>query len=463
MSSHPPIEPVLTRRSSIAVIGAGVAGLGAAWALRNAHDVTLFEKDGRLGGHANTVTITHSGRSIDVDTGFIVFNTLNYPNLTALFDHFAIDTFDTDMSFGFSLDGGLEWSSNGLGGLFADPRNALDPGFLAMLRDVLRFNTRAPADLEAGRLFGLTLEAYLRQLGMGDRFRHNYLLPMGAAIWSSTEAEMAAYPAEAFVRFFKNHRLMHATRPKWRTVKGGSRVYVKRIAADLSAAGCTIAPGAISVRRASGGVFVTGSDGIERRFDEAILCCHSDEALRLLADADSDERDLLAAIPYAPNEAVLHCDESLLPTRPGARAAWCYRREPGDTLAAVTYDMNRLQGVPAETPLFVTLNPQRQPDPALTFGRFNYDHPQFTAPGMAAQRIFNSVQGVRHTWFAGAWLGYGFHEDGLRAGLRAALRLGGDIPWTFAEGDIDGGSWRREAAADAAKAASAKARTAAAE
>lgn len=435
------IEPILTRRSRIAVVGAGVSGLGAAWALRDTHDVTIFEKRDRLGGHANTVTIDYDGKAIDVDTGFIVFNTLNYPNLTALFEHLGVATFDSDMSFGFSLDKQLEWSSSGIAGLLADPANALRPRFLRMLRDILRFNARAQKDLGDKALVGVSLGHYLDGLKVGSEFRHNYLLPMGAAIWSSTEAEMEAYPAEAFVRFFNNHRLMHAKRPIWGTVEGGSRSYVQAISKDIEAAGVRFAPGATQVRRTDAGVFVTDAEGETHRFDEVILACHSDQALRLLADADAEECELLASIPYAPNEAVLHRDESLVPRRKNARAAWSYLREAGHAGAAVTYDMNRLQNIPADMPLFVTLNPMRQPDPSLTFGRYQYDHPQFSAPGMAAQRIFNRVQGVRHTWFAGAWLGYGFHEDGLRAGLRVALRLGGQIPWRFAEGDISGGEW----------------------
>ncbi|MCC5995198.1 MAG: FAD-dependent oxidoreductase [Oceanicaulis sp.] len=435
------IEPVLSRRSNIAVIGAGVSGLGAAWALRYAHDVTVFEKESRLGGHANTVTIDYDGAAIDVDTGFIVYNELNYPNMTALFAELGVSTVRSDMSFGFSLDQTLEWSSNGLAGLFADPANLARPGFLGMLRDILHFNACAQRDLAAGALNGLTLGQYLDRIGAGERFRSCYLLPMGAAIWSSTESAMADYPAEAFIKFFNNHRLMHASRPKWQTVRGGSRRYVRLIAADLEAAGVQIAGEAVRVRRAGRGVEVTGADGDVQRFDEVILACHADQALRLLADADADERELLGAIPYAPNVAVLHRDTSFLPRRKGARAAWCYLREPGQEDASVTYDMNRLQGIDPSRPLMVTLNPAREPDPAKVFGRFEYDHPQFTAPGMAAQRIFNRIQGVRRTWFAGAWLGYGFHEDGLRSGLRAALRLGGQIPWTFAEGDVTGGAW----------------------
>jgi len=444
-----PFPPVLSHRSKIAVVGAGVSGLGAAWALRSAHDVTVFEKRGRLGGHANTVTIDYDGASIPVDTGFIVYNPLNYPNLVQLFAHLGVETHRTDMSFGFSLDKTLEWSSNGLGGLFADPKNLLNPAFLGMLREILRFNDKAQADLDAGVLMGLTLDQYLDQLGLSARFRENYLLPMGAAIWSSTEAEMAVYPAEAFVRFFNNHRLMHAKRPKWHTVKGGSRQYVTKIAEDLESAGVQFAPAASAVHRQDQQVQIVDAQGQVHQFDEVILACHSDQALSLLKDADANERDMLRAIPYSANEAVLHRDPALVPARKGAHAAWTYLRETGTPGAAVSYDMNRLQGIDADKPLYVTLNPVRQPDPALTFGRYQYDHPQFTAPGMAAQRIFNQIQGVRHTWFAGAWLGYGFHEDGLRAGLRAALRLGGEIPWTFADGDITGGPWSRITAADA--------------
>lgn len=454
-------EPILTKRSRIAVIGAGVAGLGAAWALRKKHDVAVFEKRDRLGGHANTVSVDYDGETIDVDTGFIVFNTLNYPNLTALFEHLDVATYESDMSFGFSLDGQLEWSSNGLSGLFADPGNLVRPDFLKMLRDILHFNARAQADLASGGLAGLNLGQYLDRLKLGPRFRHNYLLPMGAAIWSSTEEEMQAYPAEAFVRFFNNHRLMHAKRPVWGTVKGGSRSYVRKMTADLEAAGTRFEGGATGVRRHGDGVIVTDAAGATHNFDEVILACHSDQALKILQDADPDERDMLAAIPYAPNEAVLHRDPSLCPRRTRARAAWCYLREAGSPDAAVTYDMNRLQHIPSDKPLFVTLNPVRQPDPELTFGRFQYDHPQFTSPGMAAQRIFNRIQGVRRTWFAGAWLGYGFHEDGLRAGLRAALRLGGEIPWTFAEGDVTGGEWGERGFSERAAARSASANPAA--
>lgn len=436
------IEPLLTRPARIAVIGAGIAGLGAAWALRGFHDVVLYEKDQRLGGHANTVVVDHAGVPTPVDTGFIVFNRLNYPNLTQLFEHLGVSTQQTDMSFGFSLDGGCEWSSNGLGGLFAQPSNLLRLSFLEMLRDVLRFNRRAVEDLQAGVLTGLSLGQYLDVFGFGSAFRSQYLLPMGAAIWSASEGDMEAYPAEAFVRFFKNHRLVNARRPKWETVKGGSQAYVSAMWRDLEGSGVERYPGAVSVTRLrTGGVRVVDTDGRAERFDEVILACHSSEALALLSDADADESELLGAIPYSGNSAVLHRDENFLPRRKGARAAWCYMRDGETGEAAVTYDMNRLQHIDRSAPLLVTLNPAREPDPAKVLGRYSYDHPQFTPAGLAAQRIFNRIQGVRNTWFAGAWLGYGFHEDGLRSGLRVALRLGGAIPWAFAEGDVSGGEW----------------------
>jgi len=436
----PIITPDFVPRKKIAVIGAGISGLGAAWALRKVHDVTLFEKRDRLGGHANTIDINYDGQQIAVDTGFIVFNPLNYPNMVALFNELGVDSVESDMSFSFALDGDIEWSSNGLSGLFAQKRNAFRLSYLGMLRDVLRFNAMAPRDLEGGKLSGLGLGHYLAQLGVGERFIRNYLLPMGAAIWSASEEEMRAYPADAFVKFFQNHRLMHISRPLWSTVKGGSREYVKKIAADL-AGQIRMAEPATRIERHAHGVSIWTGDGKVAVFDEVILACHSNQSLELLSDADATEHELLSAIPYSPNRAVLHRDPSLCPKRVGAQAAWNYCRDDADGPASITYDMNRLQGIDPAKPLYVTLNPHREPDPNLTFGEFQYDHPQFNTAGLAAQRIFNQVQGVRRTWFAGAWLGYGFHEDGLRSGLRVALRLGGQIPWAFAEGDVSGGSW----------------------
>ena len=427
-------------RKRVAVIGAGISGLGAAWALRDVHNVTLLETRNRLGGHAHTVDIDYDGTRIAVDTGFIVFNPLNYPNMLALFSHLGVESFETDMSFGFSSPDGPEWSSNGLGGVFAQWRNLASPRHHRMLCDILRFNDRAPKALAAGEMAGRSMADWLSSERFGAEFRDRYLFPMGAAIWSSSEDGIGDFPAESFVRFFENHRLMNIDRPIWRTVTGGSRSYVNAIYADIDAK-MEIGPGATSVQRNEDGVIVRLETGEEREFDDVILACHSDQALRLLVDPSQEEKALIGAIRYAPNRVVLHRDTSFLPQARGARAAWNYRVETHGDPACVTYDMNKLQGIDRRKPLFVTLNPQRDPDPSLTFGEWEYDHPQFNTAAIAAQRVFNSIQGVNRTWFAGAWLGYGFHEDGLRAGLRVALRLGGRIPWRFVEGDISGGDW----------------------
>ncbi len=424
----------------IAVIGAGISGLGAAYALKDVADVDLWEARERLGGHANTVDIDYDGDRISVDTGFIVFNDHTYPNMIKLFDAIGAPVHESNMSFGFS-DGRIEWSSNPEG-LFAQRSNLFRPSHLRMLREIVRFNHQARTDIEADTVPDLTLGGYLRQHRFSGAFRDTYLLPMGAAIWSTTDAGMADQPAATVLKFFHNHRLLYiqrSQRPRWKTVKGGSRSYVSRFA-DILGDRVKLNARAQHIRRMGPKVIVTRDDGSEHAYDEVVLACHSDQALALLADPSEDERQYLGAIQFAPNIAVLHRDTSIMPRHRKAWAAWNYRQ--ADAAAAqVTYNMNLLQGIADDKPLFVTLNPQMEIDPDLEFGRFEYDHPQFNQAAIAAQRQFNVVQGVRRTWFAGAWLGYGFHEDGLRAGLRVALKLGGSVPWTFVEGDVDGGPW----------------------
>ena len=421
----------------VAVIGAGVSGLGAAYALKDTHDLTLYEKDARLGGHANTVSIDYDGRAIDVDTGFIVYNARNYPNLVGLLDTLGVESRETDMSFAFACKR-LEWSSNFPRGVFAQKRNLINPRFLQMLADIKRFNDTALDDLASGRLADLTLSGYLRLRGFGAAFESNYLLPMGAAIWSTSEHGIGEVPAESFVRFFSNHNLLQMVQPTWRTIKGGSRQYVDRLQAMLAD---RVRGGAARVRRpARGGVEVTGADGEVEHFDQVILACHSDQALALLDEVDPEERAFLGAVRYSPNRAYLHRDTRLMPRRRGAWGSWNYildakTHQPG----GVTYWMNSLQGIDPACPLFVSLNPSVAPDPALTFGVFNYDHPQFDTPSLAAQRRFGRIQGRGGVWYAGAWLGYGFHEDGLTAGLRAAMALGGSTPWRFVDHRIEGG------------------------
>jgi predicted NAD/FAD-binding protein len=422
----------------IAVIGSGVSGLGAAYALKDACDVVLYEKEARLGGHARTVTIDYDGAAIDVDTGFIVYNERNYPNLVGMFDALGVGSLETDMSFAFA-GRGVEWSSNFPTGVFAQKRNLASPRFLKMLADIARFNRVAPIDLKSGKLENLTVGGYLHRLGLGDEFRNNYLLPMGAAIWSTTDGGIAEAPAESFIGFFANHNLLQMAQPKWRTVAGGSRAYVERIAALLGPRVRTGA-GVSHIRRGPDGVEVTDFRGRTGRFDQVILACHSDQALRML-DADAEERAFLGAVRYGPNRAYLHRDIRLMPKR---RAAWgSWNAISGeDGAGTLTYWMNSLQTIDRKRPLFVSLNPDQAPDPDLTFEVFDCEHPQFDTTALAAQRQIGRIQGRGGVWYAGAWLGHGFHEDGLTAGLRAALALGGAVPWDFVDHRIQGGPLR---------------------
>ena len=420
----------------IAVIGSGVSGLGAAYALKDAAEIVLYEKDARLGGHARTVTIDYEGAEVDVDTGFIVYNERNYPNLVGLLEALGVESLETDMSFAFA-GRGVEWSSNFPTGVFAQKRNLASPKFLKMLADIARFNRLAPVDLAAGKLENLTLGGYLHRLGLSEEFRDNYLLPMGAAIWSTTDSGVAEAPAESFIGFFANHNLLQMAQPKWRTVRGGSRAYVERIAAQLGPRVRTSA-GVVRIRRGPAGVEVTDIHGHSDRFDQVILACHSDQSLRMLSDADAEERAFLGAVRYGPNRAYLHRDARLMPGRRAAWGSWnALSGEDGG--GCLTYWMNSLQAIDRKTPLFVSLNPETPPDPALTFEVFACDHPQFDATALAAQRRIGRIQGRGGVWYAGAWLGHGFHEDGLTAGLRAALALGGSVPWDFVDHRIPGG------------------------
>ena len=419
----------------IAVVGAGIAGLAAAWTLHRRHDVMLFEAEPRPGGHANTVEIDHGGRTIAVDTGFIVYNELNYPLLTRLFAHLGVESECSDMSFSASIgDGALEYSGSSLALLFAQKRNLARPAFLRMLADILRFNAAAKQFVAAPVRGGdePTLGAFLEQGRYGVGLCRWYLLPMAAAIWSASTDAMLRFPARSILGFFANHGLLNLLeRPQWRTVRGGSRAYVERLAAAL---GPRLRCGRAvrAVRRVPGGVEVATWAGERYLCDHVVLACHSDQALRLLADALPAERAALAAIPYQGNHAVLHADRALMPRRRAVWSSWNYLAHStadGGARVSVTYWMNRLQNLDADRPLFVSLNPLREPDPALTFGTWRYDHPVFDAASLAAQAALRAVQGRKRVWFAGAWMGYGFHEDGLRSGLEVARALGAVPPW----------------------------------
>jgi predicted NAD/FAD-binding protein len=416
-------------RRRIAIVGAGISGLSAAWLLRNAAEVTLFEAEPRAGGHADTQTVRLGGAEIAVDTGFIVYNTLNYPNLTALFDTVGVPTQASDMSFGVSVrDGALEYAGGEFAQLFAQKRNMLRPRFWGMLRDVLRFYREAPALLE--REGNESLGEWLDANGYGQAFVRDHILPMGAAIWSASVDGMRAFPARHFARFFHNHGLLRVTdRPQWRTVAGGSRTYVRRLLADLP--DVRLATPVAGLRRTDGGVLLRMADGATQHFDAAILACHADQALALHDAAETREAALLGAIRCQDNLAVLHTDVALMPRRRRAWSAWNYLSDGADhgEQVSVTYWMNRLQGLVTPEPLLVSLNPLRAPDPARVLLSRHYRHPQFDAAAMEAQARLPDIQGAGGVWYAGAWTGWGFHEDGIASAVRVAAALGASIPW----------------------------------
>ena len=423
----------------VAVIGTGIAGNAAAWTLSKRYPVTVYDREIRPGGHSHTVTIDYDGTQLAVDIGFIVYNELNYPDLTALFAHLGVATVESCMSFAVTTDAGrFEWKGGGSNwretarGLFAQRRNLLSPSYLRMLRDILTFNTKSVEDHAAGRLAGLTLGDYFAERKFAPRLLTDYLAPMGAAIWSAPAAEMLDFPAENFVAFFKNHRLLQYDRPVWRTVKGGSRRYVEKMISsfrDRIRLGCAVT----SIERTPHGVIVHDSRGGRDSYDHVVIASHSDQALAMLSDADDRERAILGAIGYAPNTVYLHRDIRLMPKRAHAWASWNFLRWRREGAAAndvaVTYWMNRLQGIDNDKPLFVSLNPPFAPAAELTFGKYMCEHPQYNARAFAAQRRLGEIQGRRRTWFCGAWTGYGFHEDGLRSGLAVAEALGAAVPW----------------------------------
>ena len=423
----------------VAVIGTGIAGNAAAFALARRYSVTVYEREQRLGGHSQTVTVDYDDTPLAVDIGFIVYNELNYPELTRLFAYLGVETIESCMSFAVTADGGgFEWRGGGNNwlekatGLFAQPANLVSPSYLWMLRDILAFNQQSIADRASGKLAGLTLRDYFRRNHFAPRLLTDYLAPMGGAIWSAPASEMLDFPAENFVAFFSNHRLLHSERPVWRTVKGGSHCYVEKLTTAFRASirlGCAVT----SIARGPCGVTVRDSLGNSETFDHVVIASHSDQALSMLSDPDEGERAILGAVRYSPNTVYLHRDERLMPKRRRAWASWNFLRWPRQDLAAndvaVTYWMNNLQDIDREKPVFVSLNPPFAPRPELTFGRYACEHPQYNAAAFAAQKRLTEIQGRRRTWFCGAWTGYGFHEDGIRSGLKIAEALGALPPW----------------------------------
>ncbi len=420
------------RRPRVAIVGGGISGLGAAHALADHADVTLFEAAETFGGHAHTVDVTLDGVTHGVDTGFLVFNHRTYPRLVQLFDALQVPTAPSDMSFSVQNPArGLEWCGSGLGSVFAQRRNLLRPSFWRMLAQVLRFNKLARTLARTGEAEALSepVGSFLDRHGFGSAFREDYFLPMVGSIWSCPTEQMLDFPVGTMIRFCDNHGLIQIVdRPQWHTVRGGSREYVRRLLQSVpdARAGTPVR----AVRRLPPGVGSAGvavlTDAGTERFDDVVLACHTDQALALLADASALERRVLGAIRYQRNEAVLHTDASVLPSSRRAWAAWNYERTPaGQEQAAVClhYLINRLQPLPWSRPVIVSLNPARPIDPSQVISRHAWAHPVFDQAAVKAQRELASIQGSAHVWFAGAWAGYGFHEDGLRAGQQVARAM----------------------------------------
>ncbi len=433
----------------IAVVGAGISGLGAALALSEMHDVRLYEQAGRLGGHANTVEATFGDAVQPVDTGFIVYNLRNYPNLTGLFEHLDVPTKWSDMSFGFSLAGGAcEYACDNLDKIFAQRWRVLDPRFLRVVREILRFTKLGPADLAAGRLDGRSLGDWLAERRFSGWFRERFLLPMGGAIWSTSAAEVMQFPAVNFVNFFCNHDLMTGLDPaqRWRTVDGGSREYVRRAHERLGPR-VFLGRGAVAVETGAARPVVRFADGGEETFDQVVLAVHGPEARALLTRPDAQQAAVLGVFRTTENRAVLHSDSRLMPKRRRVWSSWNFLADRAETMdgrpAQVTYWMNRLQSIPEDRPLFVSLNPRAEIDEARIHGSFTYAHPFYDLAAFDAQREIDKIQGRGGVWYAGAWLGYGFHEDGLRSGLRVAAALGARPDWAVE-------TWRPLAVAHAA-------------
>ena len=423
----------------IAVIGAGISGLASAWLLSQRHVVTLYEAGDYLGGHTNTVDVTLDGVCHPVDTGFLVYNTHTYPNLTALFAHLGVASVETEMSFAVSLEEpAIEWAGSSLATVFGQKRNLLRPDFWRMLADILRFNRESVAWIEQHPDYGGSLREFLAAGRYSRPFAEWYLLPMAAAIWSCPAGQMLDYPLASFVRFCRNHGLLQVfDRPLWRTVKGGGREYVRKLASHL--ADIRIDTPVRGVRRTDDGLQVI-TDGAVAYYDQVVLACHSDQALVLLADAATPaERRLLGAIRYEPNRAVLHSDAALLPRNRALWSAWNYlssAQELDRRPVSVSYLINRLQPLPFKTPLMVSLNPQREPKAESVIAEFDYEHPIFDGPAIAAQRELPALSGTRGVWFCGAWNGYGFHEDGLKSALQVANGLGCHAPWQGGEAAV---------------------------
>jgi predicted NAD/FAD-binding protein len=408
----------------IAIVGTGIAGNVVAQRLHRSHDITVYESAGHIGGHTHTHRIELDGEVQHVDTGFIVFNRRTYPHFDGLLTQLGVASHESSMSLSVRDEGsGLEYNGSSLNGLFAQRANLLRPGFLRMLAEIARFNREAPRLLEGGGA-EIALGDYLAEHAYSARFRDHYLLPMAGAIWSTDPARMLGFPARFLVRFMHNHGMLTVNdRPTWRVVSGGSARYVERLVAPWRhriRLGCAVT----QVRRTGDGIWLSARGAAPTRYDHVFFSCHADQALRLLADPSHAEREILGALPFQTNEAVLHTDTSLLPRRRRAWAAWnCHVLPDAGRRVALTYDMNLLQGLNSRHTFCVTLNRSEAIDPARVLKRIAYRHPLFTPQGVAAQRRHAEISGVRRTHYCGAYWRYGFHEDGVVSALQALQRF----------------------------------------
>jgi uncharacterized protein len=415
----------------IAIIGTGISGLGAAYLLHPHHRITVYEKNEVIGGHSRTVEVKTDDGVVPVDTGFIVFNYRNYPLLTGLFAHLNVPVSKSNMSFGVSIDNGwMEYGTQHLSHMFSQTRNLLRPKFWRMIADILRFNACAAAYVQSDP--AMTLGECLDKLGMKTWFRDYYLLAMGGAIWSTPLQDMLQFPACAFIRFFENHGLLTVNdQPQWHTVTGGSREYVKRLSAPFQGSIQTNC-GVQKVMREAEGVRIIDSHGNQATYDEVVFACHADQALAMIENPSEEERRVLSAFSYQPNRAVLHRDLSFMPKRKKAWASWVYlseQKRDESPHVSLSYWMNNLQPLATRTPLIVTLNPAREPDPALVYDDHWFEHPLFDEAAIRAQAEIPTIQGKDRLWFSGAYQRYGFHEDGLASAVEMARGMGIEKPW----------------------------------
>ena len=420
----------------IAVVGSGISGLSAAWLLAKKHRVTLYESDDHIGGHANTVDVATTDGVIPVDTGFIVYNEDNYPNLTALFQHLGVHTKPTEMSFALSLNGGAyEYAGAGFNGFFGQRRNLARPAHWLLLQEISRFFRTAPENISRYPI-SITLGDFLSSEQYSDAFVRRHIVPMGAAIWSTPMAGMLAFPAQSFINFYANHGMLQfRERPAWRSVAGGSRSYVERLFAD---GGFEIQRGSCVQRvvRHNDYVHLADARGVMRPFDHVVIATHADQALDILDEPNALETEYLESFTYEQNKAVLHRDSRWMPKRKRLWSSWNYLKtgDDFDGDLCLTYWMNRLQNLKTDTNLFVTLNPSSDIHPKAIEGTYHYTHPVFSAGAIEAQECLWSIQGLRRTWFCGSYFGYGFHEDGAQSGLAVAEQLGGiRRPWQVKE------------------------------